>query len=129
MNEANGRQGMDPGVTAVVCVRDARSRLKAAKESLKHPGPESLERCCEALDSAIAVLRAVPGPVPGDTSSILQGELLCLRRELSAVQELMRQAAELYFGWATMLSVAAGGYNPGGEPVPVSAGGSVYVEG
>lgn len=109
-------------------VKSARGRLAEVRAVLQSPSPEELSRCIPLLDEAIACLEAMdPGQQPRKAD--LAQELGLLRFELGVVRRLIEGGAEFYQGWARILAMAAVGYTVTGEPAPLTAPGSVSVEG
>jgi hypothetical protein len=110
---------------ALIRVRAATASLRAVREMLLRPTPESLEECGPVLEEAASLLRSIgPCDVPD-----IHPDLDTLRRELNVVSALVRQASAFYFNWAQILGAAIGGYTPDGQTMSVPSAGRISMEG
>jgi hypothetical protein len=115
-------------VKGLVQIKSARGHVAAVRAALQSPWPEELGRGIPRLNEAIVCLEALePGRDPRKAD--LAQELSALRFELGVVRRLVAGGAEFYRGWARILAMAAGSYTPTGDPAPLTAPGSVSVEG
>jgi hypothetical protein len=106
-------------------VRAATVSLRAVREMLLRPTPESLEECGPVLEDAARLMAAIRASDVPD----MRPDIDALRRELNVVSALMHQASSFYFGWAQILGAAIGGYRPGGQTASVPARGQISIEG
>ena len=118
---------MSAGTETVHRLRAARASVRSAGERLIQPSLESVNACRLELEAAIQLVSEAPKCVEV-RDSILAMEVRALQREVDQVRRLLRQAAELYLGWASMLAAAAGGYSPHGEIVALRPDAGVSVE-
>ena len=119
-------------------VSAARSRLGAVlgqvaslRLALLSPTPEKIAECVpglvEAAEQLASIERQLRERPDGDRE--FEGEIKLLKNELRLVARQIEQGAEFYRGWARLLGTAMSGYTPAGEAGPVSAAGSISLQG
>jgi hypothetical protein len=106
-------------------VRAATANLRAVREMLLRPTPESLEECGPVLEHAARLMGTIQTVDVPD----MRPEIDALRRELNIVSALMHHASGFYLGWSQILGAAIGGYRPGGRTASVPAPGQFSIEG
>ena len=115
----------------------ARSHVAALGGALLSPAqaPAELIGCVPGLSQAAACLGAIEHhlkaqPAVSVVVSIVDvRELKSLKAELRAVATLIEHGAAFHRGWARLLGAAAAGYTSSGEAAPLTARGSVAMEG
>jgi hypothetical protein len=111
-------------------VRGARRKLRQVREILMKPSPEQLGECGPVLEEAVELLGSLlEGRKSGPGIPLLADEVHGLRRDLSVVTALMKQAAGYYLGWAQMLGATANGYTNRGEIPPLTTRPQLSIEG
>jgi hypothetical protein len=103
-------------------VASVRESVAALRVALLAPTPELLESQIPALEQAIQLLRRCEpqGPNP---------ELRALAAELRTVAALIEHGITSQHGWARLLAASLSGYQPDGEPSPLTAPGSISITG
>ena len=113
-------------------LQEARNQLVHLRELLATPTPELLGQCAPLLEEAIRCMREVERDAAAsglNRKEELRKELRHLHTELTIIGKLMDQASDFYFTWASLLSVAGGGYTPRGEAAPLAAAARISVSG
>lgn len=112
-------------------IRIARRHIAVLRNALLSPRPDEIERCFSALVEAAGCLRAVEQVLQsqGGEHPELRSELTALRSELAMVHRLVEHGAAFYQGWARLLGVATAGYMPSGEGAPLTAAGTLSMQG
>lgn len=123
-------------------LRQARARTAEVRQALESAStPEEVGACVPLLHEAIACLQTLataanPSPEnasPKRTATPSQPELArefaALRFELGVARRLIEGGAEFYQGWARTLAAVLSGYTPSGEPAPLTAPGSLSLQG
>lgn len=102
-------------------VHSVRERVAALRAALLAPTPEGLEAELPSLQLALEDLAAAERP---DLA-----ELRALARDLKNAQTLIDHGLGTQQGLARLLAASLGGYQPDGEPAPLTAAGTIAVEG
>ena len=103
-------------------IHHAKACIRALRNSLLAPSPETLEAHLPALEAALHDLQTLQP----DRSE--RRELEALAAELRAAGRLIQHGLEFQQGWARLLATAFSGYRPDGAPRPLQAGGNISVQ-
>jgi hypothetical protein len=114
--------------TMRLSVETIRKHIEALRLALLAPSPEGMEQCLPALLDAAAFLAGFQ-PEYGVPDSSFLSELKALKKELAAVSKLVQHGAAFWNEWARLLGSVTGGYTPSGEAQPVTAAGTVCLQG
>jgi hypothetical protein len=110
-----------------------RRRLQALRMALLSPSPEEIVNCMPALEQAIPSGPELELELPDDRDPQARLEiriaLHALQSDLQIARRLIERSAALHQGWATLLAAAVGGYVASGAPTPLTAAGTVSLEG
>jgi hypothetical protein len=132
MLDGTARPGGGPGPDNITRnkLRSARARMREARLALSFAGPEEISGCVRLLEEAVACLRALPPATDRGmkTDPEMAREWEAVRFEWGIVRRLIEGGGQFYQGWARILA-AASGYTPSGEPVALTAPGSVSLKG
>jgi hypothetical protein len=113
-------------------IQSTRRRLDALRIALLSPSPEEIVSCLPALEDAVSSLQLAK-ELLGHRNPPLQPEmragLQALKSDLQIARRLIERGAALHQGWAQLLAAAAGGYVATGAPAPLTAAGTVSLEG
>ena len=102
-----------------------RQHIAGLRAALLLPTPEAIERSLPGLIEAAGLLREA-----GDRPSReLHNDLAAVQSDLRSVARLIDHGAALNLGWARLLGAATAGYTPSGEAAPLTAPGSISVQG
>ena len=135
-------------------VQRARRHVDALRVALQSTSPEDLARCIPELEEAVACLQGIEHSLRGPSAKVqpaieppagpakagranqewepklpMAQQLHSLNRELEIAQRLVIHGTAFCDGWARMLGSAAGGYGASGDPAPLSAPGTVLING
>ena len=117
---------------AVDRLRSARSALASVEEALVRPSGDVFTTVLPRLEEAARLIGAVEVETGGDTTlanrAELRTELQGMKLDLKRVSALLRGAADLHSGWAELLALAIGGYNPAGNVVAMPARSQISLE-
>ena len=114
-------------------VQRARWSVGALREALLTPSPEQISGCLPALEESVSALRQLERELDSErnpqTRRELRAALSALAGDLRIARRLIEHGAALYQGWANLLAAAAGGYVASGQPAPLTAPGTLSLEG
>jgi hypothetical protein len=107
----------------------AQSEVKRACDLLIAPTPEALNRCQDALQSAVSEITQYRQQEPQHGSASATELALGLRAEIVRASRLLQNLARFYRGWEHLLGSMSGGYLVGGIPAPVTRAGRICCRG
>lgn len=114
-------------------IQSIRRRLDALRIALLSPSPEEIVNCLPALEEAVPSCQQLELELPDDSDPLARLEiriaLHALQSDLQIAGRLIEHGAALHQGWAMLLAAAVGGYVATGAPAPLTAAGTVSLEG
>ena len=117
-------------------IRQARQSVERVREQLLNPSAEALESGAAEAARAVELLQGMDRSAREEGKlgirQAMRSELAGLRRELGAVNELLRSAGRFYQGWAQLISsvdAAPTNYTPDGKARPGEPSRVVVIHG
>ena len=110
--------------------------MDALRIALQSPAPEDVQGCLPTLEETVASLQELVRDLQGQANAPKAEEqtyftlqLHALNSSLEVAQHLVMHGQTFCDGWARVLGSATGGYQPSGDPAPLSAPGTLSIKG
>ena len=111
-------------------VRAARDQAAEGRKALVEASPAALERCAEALNAAVAGLRACRMESAADgRSEPARTEALRLQADLRGLSRLLEHAAAYHASWLGFAGSVWAGYTGSGSAAEVPRRGRLLTQG
>lgn len=114
--------------------------MDALRIALQSPAPEDVQDCLPTLEETVASLQELVRDLQGQGERQVKApqveeqayftlQLHALNSSLEVAQHLVMHGQTFCDGWARVLGSATGGYQPSGDPAPLSAPGTLSIKG